>query len=154
MTEEHFPLKEETHTIIGICMEVHRILGKGLLEVVYKDALEYDFKTKIIPYEREKEYFVRYKDIILPHKFFADFVVYNSVILEVKAQKSLVEEHHTQLFNYLLILRPPAIARCMCGGQAEQQRIPQRHKGTKDFKEITFKILQKLWKRVLYGLVS
>lgn len=78
MNEEHFPLKEETHTIIGICMEVHRILGKGLLEIVYKDALEYEFKTKAIAFEREKEYSIQYKDITLPHKFFADFIVFNS----------------------------------------------------------------------------
>ena len=41
---ENFYLKEETYTIIGLCMEVHKILGKGHSEVVYKDALEYEFK--------------------------------------------------------------------------------------------------------------
>jgi len=50
-------------------MEVHRILGKGLLEVVYKDAIEYEFKNQKIPYEREKKYEVEYKGIILPHYF-------------------------------------------------------------------------------------
>ncbi|SFE23401.1 GxxExxY protein [Flavobacterium xueshanense] len=50
-------------------MEVHRILGLGLLEIVYKDALEIEFKNHNIPYEREKEYSVEYKGIILPHKF-------------------------------------------------------------------------------------
>ncbi len=67
--------KEEAFKIIGVCMEVHRILGKGLLEIVYKDALEYEFKKRGIPYEREKEYPVKYKDVILPHSFNADFVV-------------------------------------------------------------------------------
>lgn len=109
MNEEHFPLKEETHTIIGICMEVHRILGKGLLEIVYKDALEYEFKTKAIAFEREKEYPIQYKDITLPHKFFADFIVFDSVILEVKAQKNLIEEHYSQMINYL------AISNCKVG---------------------------------------
>jgi len=103
MEEEYFPLKEETHTIIGICMEVHRLLGKGLLEIVYKDAIEYEFKQKSIIYEREKEYGVMYKNIILSHKFYSDFVVYNSVILEVKAQKSLADEHYSQIHNYLKI---------------------------------------------------
>lgn len=109
MNEEYFPLKEETHAIIGICMEVHRILGKGLLEIVYKDALEYEFRTKVIPFEREKEYAIEYKDIILPHKFFADFIVFNSVILEVKAQKNLIEEHYNQMINYL------ALSKCKVG---------------------------------------
>jgi GxxExxY protein len=49
---DDFYLKEETYKIIGICMEVHRILGKGHSEVVYKDALEYEFTINNIPYER------------------------------------------------------------------------------------------------------
>lgn len=61
--------EQETYKIIGICMEVHRILGSGLLEIVYKDALEIEFKLNNISYEREKEYNVKYKGIILPHKF-------------------------------------------------------------------------------------
>ena len=109
MNEEHFPLKDETHTIIGICMEVHRILRKGLLEIVYKDALEYEFKTKAIAFEREKEYPIQYKDITLSHKFFADFIVFGSIILEVKAQKNLIEDHYNQMINYL------AISNCKIG---------------------------------------
>jgi GxxExxY protein len=56
-------------------MDIHRILGKGLLEIVYKDAIEYEFKKNKISYEREKKYEVEYKGIILPHYFYADFVV-------------------------------------------------------------------------------
>jgi GxxExxY protein len=52
--EEEYPLQKESYQIIGICMEVHRILGKGLLEIVYKDAIEYELKKKDIPYHREK----------------------------------------------------------------------------------------------------
>ena len=55
-SENEYPLQKESYQIIGICMEVHRILGKGLLEIVYKDAIEYEFKTKEIPYELEKKY--------------------------------------------------------------------------------------------------
>ncbi len=52
--EQEYPLQKESYQIIGICMEIHRILGKGLLEIVYKDAIEYEFKQKGIIYEREK----------------------------------------------------------------------------------------------------
>jgi GxxExxY protein len=76
-SEKEYPLQKESYQIIGICMEVHRILGKGLLEIVYKDAIEYEFNNKKIPYEREKKYAVEYKGIILPHYFFADFVVFD-----------------------------------------------------------------------------
>ncbi len=61
--------KEEAYKIIGTCMEVHNNLGAGFLEIVYKDALEYEFNKNNIPYEREKEYMVHYNNIILPHKF-------------------------------------------------------------------------------------
>jgi len=101
--EEKYPLQQETYQIIGICMEIHRILGKGFLEIVYKDALELEFKQRPIYYEREKEYEVEYKGRILPHKFYADFVVFNEIILEVKAQTGIADEHYSQTINYLAV---------------------------------------------------
>lgn len=98
---EYFPLKPETDQIIGVGIEVHKSLGFGFLEIVYKDALQYEFKLRDIPYEREKEYPVPYKQIILPHKFYADFVVFGSVILEVKAKDGIVDEDMAQTINYL-----------------------------------------------------
>ncbi len=56
-------------------------MGAGFLEIVYKDALEYEFKKARIYYEREKKYEVNYKGIILPHKFYADFVIFDKIIL-------------------------------------------------------------------------
>lgn len=107
MEEYHskkFLQKEETYKIIGCCMEVHKHLGMGLVEVIYKDALEVEFKRNSIPFEREKKYTVSYKDVLLNHSFFADFVVYNNIIVEVKAtQKGFVVEHEKQLINYLAI---------------------------------------------------
>lgn len=106
-SEKEYPLQKESYQIIGICMEVHRILGKGLLEIVYKDAIEYEFNKKEIPYEREKKYEVEYKGLILPHYFFADFVVFDKIILEVKAQKGIVDEHYSWVINYLAISKCP-----------------------------------------------
>ena len=54
-------LKEESYKIIGICMEVHKILGKGHSEKVYGDALEYEFQKNKIPYSRELKYNIAYK---------------------------------------------------------------------------------------------
>jgi GxxExxY protein len=95
--------KEEAYQIIGICMEVHNNLGHGFLEIVYKDALEYEFKKAGIHYEREKEYKVHYKEIILPHKFYADFVIFDKIILEVKGVSALTEEFTAQCINYLKV---------------------------------------------------
>jgi GxxExxY protein len=100
---ENYPCQEETYKIIGIAMEIHRQLGKGFSEVVYKDAFEYEFKNNGILFEREKEYNVQYKNVILPHKYYADFVVYDKIILEVKSKKGIVEEHYAQVMNYLAI---------------------------------------------------
>ena len=109
MTEsnENYYKKNENYEIVGLCMEVHRILGPGLLEIVYKDALEIEFRNHNIPYEREKEYNVEYKGIILPHKFYADFVVYSDIILEVKSIKEISNDHLAQTLNYMKLADTP-----------------------------------------------
>lgn len=94
-------LKEEIYKIVGLCMEVHKILGKGHSEVVYKDALEYEFKANNIPFEREKEYKIQYKDIVLPRKYNADYVVFDEIIFEVKAISQLTISDTKQTLNYL-----------------------------------------------------
>lgn len=93
--------KAEAFQIIGCCMEVHRELGKGHDEVIYKDALQVEFGLKQIPFSRETEYTVSYKGVVLPHKYYADFVVMDKIILEAKAVESLIESHVKQVLNYL-----------------------------------------------------
>lgn len=93
----------ETYKIIVLCMEVHNNLGKGFSEIVYKDALEIELRDSDILYEREKEYSVNYKGIVLPHKFYADFVVFDTVILEIKSVQHIVDEHIAQTLNYLKV---------------------------------------------------
>lgn len=94
-------LKDESYRLIGICMEVHRELGMGFKEIIYKDALEYEFKTRDIPYTCEKEFKINYKDIILQHRYNADFIVFGSIILEVKASYIIVNGFIKQTVNYL-----------------------------------------------------
>jgi len=95
--------KEESYQIIGKCFEVHNNLGPGFLEIVYKDALEQEFNIANIPYEREKEYIVNYKGKLLPHKFYADFVVFDKIILEVKAVSGIPDEFIALAINYLKV---------------------------------------------------
>lgn len=94
---------DESYKIVGICMEVHNNLGPGFSEIVYKDALELEFSKAGINYQREKEYEVLYKGIVLPHKFYADFVVYDKIVLEVKGKKELCDEDIAQCINYLKV---------------------------------------------------
>jgi len=99
---DNFISKEETYRIIGICMEVHRELGFGFSEIVYKDAIEIEAVIKKIQIEREKVYDVNYKGKKLPHKFYADFVLFDSIIVEIKAcSKGISDEHISQTLNYL-----------------------------------------------------
>jgi GxxExxY protein len=93
--------KEESYKIVGACIEVHRVLGKGHSENIYKDALEIEFRDRGIHYSREKKYDVEYKGIILPHHYYADFVLYDQIILEAKAIEGLTNSHIKQTLNYL-----------------------------------------------------
>ena len=98
---ENFYIKDETYKIIGLCMEVHKILGRGHSKNTYADALEYEFKMNRIPYEREKKYNIEYKDIILPRYYFSDFTVFGEIILELKAIENLSSSEIKQVLNYL-----------------------------------------------------
>jgi GxxExxY protein len=99
---ENFPFKDETYLIIGICVEVHKIPGHGFLEIVYKDAIEYEVRKKQLIYCREKEYLIQYKEIILPHRFYADFVLFENIILEIKAAEGGISDAFiSQMLNYL-----------------------------------------------------
>ncbi len=77
-----YPYKEETYYIIGACMEVHRSLGRGFLEAIYQEALEIEFIERGIPFEREKQIDVYYKDKLLTKKYIADFICYDDIIVE------------------------------------------------------------------------
>ncbi len=100
-SEAMYPMQKETYEIIGICMEVHRILGPGFKEIIYKDALEREFVQRSIPYEREKKFQVLYKGEPLPHAYFADFVVYGNIIFEVKSLNNMSDLFYGQVVNYL-----------------------------------------------------
>jgi GxxExxY protein len=93
--------KDESYQIVGLCMEVHRQLGMGFREVIYKDALEIEFRENNLPYQREKLYKIEYKGIILPHKYKADFIVFDQIVLEVKSTSLIVDSFVAQTINYL-----------------------------------------------------
>jgi GxxExxY protein len=99
---EQIIYKSEAYQIVGVCMAVYNILGYGFLEVVYKDAMEIEFLQRNINYRREDEHSIQYKQVILKHKFFADFTLYNNIIVEVKANKDgITDEAIAQTLNYL-----------------------------------------------------
>jgi len=94
--------KNDTYQIIGICKEVHKELGFGFSEIVYKDALEIEAELNEFPVLREKEFNVHYKGKKLHHKYFADFVMFDNIIVEIKAcADGIADEHISQTLNYL-----------------------------------------------------
>jgi GxxExxY protein len=95
--------KSESYKIMGIMFDIHSNLGKGFSEIVYKDAIEYELEKSLIFFEREKEYNVKYKDIFLKHKFYAHFVLFDKIILEVKCCNSISDSHIAQAMNYLKV---------------------------------------------------
>ena len=101
---EDFLLKEETYKIIGLCMEVQKTLGFGFSESVYKDAMQVEFIDGSVPHSREVELKVAYKRRILHHKFFADFICFEAIVLEAKScNKGITDDHIAQTLNYMRV---------------------------------------------------
>ena len=82
-------------------MTVHKNLGLGFLESVYSETLELEFKTENIPFEKEKKLQIYYENKPMKKFFKADFVCFNSIILELKSAKFLSEADKKQILNYL-----------------------------------------------------
>lgn len=101
MEESGLLFKNESFSIIGAALEVHKVLGCGFVEVVYQEALEEEFKKRNIPYEREKELLINYKGKTLSKTFRADFICYDKIILELKAVSDFVDDHFAQIYSYL-----------------------------------------------------
>ena len=95
--------KQETYNIVGALMTVHRSLGCGFLEPVYQDAVEIEFKSRGIPFEREKEFDIYYKNIKLSQTYIADFVCYDKIIVELKAVDDMIPKYYAQTLNYMKI---------------------------------------------------
>ena len=93
--------EELTGKIINACMEVHNELGNGFLEPVYQEALEEEFKIQGIPYVWETLLPVMYKGKQLKKEYYADFVCYDDIIVELKAVSVLSKPHKAQVLNYI-----------------------------------------------------
>ena len=100
------PLSEEIEQLvratIGRCIAVHRELGPGLRERIYSLAVAIELAAAGIAFEREKKYPVTYRGQLLCDQH-VDFVVANTVLLEVKSVEQFAAIHHTQIVNYMRI---------------------------------------------------
>jgi len=92
---------EESYRIIGCMMRVHRELGCGFLEKVYQEALEREFTTEGIPFQREVNLQIFYRGVPLRQEYIADFVCYGKILVELKAISKISDIEKAQVINYL-----------------------------------------------------
>jgi len=97
-----FPLKEETHQVIGAAFEVHDALGCGLLEKPYENALVVELCSRSIPFAQQRCYPIAYKSVNVGH-YTPDLVVFDSIIVEIKAIEQVGNIERAQVLNYLRI---------------------------------------------------
>ena len=94
-------LRDEVYSIVGAAIEVHRELGPGFLEEVYQEALELEMSSRAIPFEAQKQLRIRYKGHVLDKMYFADFLCYGEIVVEIKALGHISGREHAQVLNYL-----------------------------------------------------
>ena len=100
MAEDNLLYSDLTRDIIGAAIEVHKILGVGFLESVYEEALAIEFELQKIPSERQKTIDVFYKNR-LAKQFVCDFIVYDKIVIELKAIRKISDIEKAQMLNYL-----------------------------------------------------
>ncbi|SHK47737.1 GxxExxY protein [Chryseobacterium polytrichastri] len=100
-------LTDLTYKINGACIEVHKILGAGLLESVYHKCLEEEFRLRNINFKSEFKIPIVYKGKEINCDFFCDFLVEDLIVVELKAVSILNEIHRAQLLNYINLMKKP-----------------------------------------------
>ncbi|MBQ6166543.1 MAG: GxxExxY protein [Muribaculaceae bacterium] len=91
----------ESYVIHGCLLNVYNGLGRGFLEAVYQEALELELASAGVPFKREVRLPIYYNGVLLKKEYYADFVCYDKIILELKAVSELLKVHKSQVKNYL-----------------------------------------------------
>ena len=96
-----------TRDILSAAIEVHRLLGPGLLECAYEEALARELTLRSIPFERQKFVPITYKGTLLESRLCIDLVVAKRVVVELKSVETLLPVHDAQLITYLRLTGCP-----------------------------------------------
>jgi GxxExxY protein len=100
-------LKNLVYKVNGAAIEVHKVLGPGLLESVYHKCMEIELTLRGINYKSEFIIPIEYKDHILDANFKCDFFIEDILILEIKAVKEVLPIHEAILLNYMNLMEVP-----------------------------------------------
>jgi GxxExxY protein len=96
-----------TEAVIGAAMEVHRLLGPGLLESAYQKALEHELELRHISFESQRACPVSYKGIDLGEAYRIDLLIDGALVVEIKSVDEIANVHEAQLLTYLRFSRCP-----------------------------------------------
>lgn len=94
-------LKELSGSVIGCAIEVHKVLGPGLLESAYEECLCHELTLRGIPFERQVPLPVTYKDVRLDCGYRLDLLVDDRIVIELKAVDTVTDIRKAQLLTYL-----------------------------------------------------
>ena len=94
---------QQMYTIVGLAMQLYNELGPGYAEPIYQECLSVLCSENNVPWEREKRLDMFFHGNKLKKDYFADFVCFDDIIVELKAVSEITNDHRAQLFNYLRI---------------------------------------------------
>jgi GxxExxY protein len=100
-------LDKLTYEIIGAAIEVHKELGPGLLESIYHKCLRQELALRRLNFVSEYLVELEYKGMLLGSDLRADFIVENSIVVELKAQEGILPIHEAQVLSYMKMLKMP-----------------------------------------------
>ena len=94
----------DMYEAVGVAMEVHNTLGRGMAEPVYQEAYAMEMRLRGLEIEREKVFHLYYKGMLMEKTYKADFY-YKGIVIEFKSVEDLTSEHRAQLLNYMRFAR-------------------------------------------------
>ena len=90
-----------SNKVIGCAIEVHKTLGPGLLESTYEQCLAYELSMAAIPFKLQHPLPVKYKEINIDCGYRLDFLIDDTLVIELKSVENLLPVHHAQLLTYM-----------------------------------------------------
>ena len=100
-------LKNLIYQVTGAAIEVHKILGPGLLESVYHKCLKHEMKNRGIPFQSEIKVPIKFKEILLEAELRCDFFIADILPVEIKAVDKVHPIHEAQILTYMNLLKAP-----------------------------------------------
>ncbi|HEX3998577.1 MAG TPA: GxxExxY protein [Pirellulales bacterium] len=91
----------DSYRILGACFEVYNEMGCGFLEAVYQECLELEFHDRALIFRSQSDLALSYKGRPLKQRHVPDFILFDKIVLELKAVKELTAEHRAQVHDYL-----------------------------------------------------